>query len=324
MVGAPMDGWRTWRAAMHDALYGPAGFYRGASVPGRHFRTAAHVSPRWADALFELCRRVDDGLGSPDGFTVVDLGAGGGELAGGLARRAPDRWRLVGVDVAPRPAQLPDRVEWSDAPPPSYAGMLLAVEWLDVVPVDVVELTADGLRLVTVAPDGAERLDGPAGEDDARWLERWWTPTEIGDRAEVGRSRDDAWAAAVAGLERGLAVAVDYAAVPARDCAGTLTGYRDGRQSLPVPDGSMDLTAHVLFESCAAAVTADEVRLMSQRDALHSLGVTAGRPPYDGDPQAYLRALSETGEAAELVDPAGLGGFAWLLAAKDISVPIGG
>ena len=308
---------------MQDALYGDQGFYRGTAVPARHFRTAAHVSPRWAQALGELARRVDVALGEPDGFTVVDLGAGGGELVAALAESAPARWRLAGVDVAPRPDRLPDRVEWSATVPAPFTGVLLAVEWLDVVPVDVVERTDDGLRLVTVADDGTERLDGPPADDDRRWLERWWLPAEVDDRAEVGRSRDEGWAGAVRCVERGVALAVDYGAMPARDRAGTLTGYRDGRQTLPVPDGSMDLTAHVLFESCVVAAEADTTVLLTQRDALRQLGVNAGRPAYGGDAREYLRALSETGEAAELVDPAGLGGFGWLLATKGMSPPIG-
>jgi SAM-dependent MidA family methyltransferase len=317
-----MDSWRPWREAMRDALYGDAGFYRASGVPGRHFRTAAHASPQWADALLALATRVDHDLEQPADFTVVDLGAGGGELLAHLAELSPRGWRLVGVDVAPRPAGLPVRVEWRAALPEAFDGLLLAVEWLDVVPVDVVERTEDGLRLIEVAANGAERLAGAAPRAEADWLERWWPLAEAHDRAEVGRTRDEAWSAAVGHVQRGVALAVDYAAVPARDVAGTLTGYRGGRQVLPVPDGSCDITAHVLMESCAAAVSAGDSTLTTQREALRQLGLSAARPAYSGEASAYLESLSRVGDAAELLDESGLGGFAWLLHAKQTALPL--
>jgi SAM-dependent MidA family methyltransferase len=305
---------------MAEALYGDGGFYRAGGAPGRHFRTSAHASPQWAAALAELARQVDQLLGEPVDFTVVDMGAGGGEVLADLAATAPARWRLVGVEIAPRPGQLPARVDWTDALPVGFTGVLLAVEWLDVVPVDVVELTEAGPRLVEVTRDGRER-PGPAPSlADADWLQRWWPLESLGDRAEVGLSRDEVWADAVRRLTRGVAVAVDYAAVPARDLGGTLTGYREGRQLLPVPDGSCDITAHVLLESCATACDDVESMLLGQREALGRLGVSAPRPAYGGDPTAYLTALSAAGEAAELLDPAGLGAFTWLLQAKGTRV----
>src|SRR3954452_1901712 len=214
---------------MQDALYGPDGFYRSPGAPARHFRTSVHTSPLWVDAIAGLARRVDLALGSPADFTFVDMGAGGGELVGALAATSPARWSLVGVDVATRPDGLPERVEWLAEAPEGVAGLVVACEWLDVVPVDVVERTDDGVRLVEVADDGEERTGRPVADEDADWLSRWWPLAEVGDRAEVGRTRDEAWAALMSSsLREGVAVAIDYAADPRRDVAGTMTGYRDG------------------------------------------------------------------------------------------------
>lgn len=303
---------------MAEALYGERGFYRRRRAPAAHFRTAAHVSPLWVSAWARITEQVARDV---DAMTVVEIGAGGGELLTGLAAAAPPSWRLVGVDVCPRPDGLADRVEWTDTAPASFDGVLIAVEWLDVVPVDVVERTHDDTRLVEVAANGQERLGDAVGPDAADWLARWWPLEEVGDRAEVGLARDAAWAQAVARLRRGLAVAVDYAAVPARDVAGTLAGYRGGRQVAAVPDASCDLTAHVLMQSCAAAVDGVTTQLTTQRDALRALGLTARRPSYAGDPQRYLAALQEVGEVAELTDPGGLGGFAWLMHARGVPLP---
>ncbi|XLE02048.1 SAM-dependent methyltransferase [Streptomyces sp. 184] len=55
--------------------------------------------------------------------------------------------------------------------------------------------------------------------------------------------------------------------------------------------------------------------LLSQREALRGLGVDGSRPPLalaSSDPAGYLRRLAAAGQAAELLDPAGLGGFTWL------------
>jgi SAM-dependent MidA family methyltransferase len=303
---------------MAEALYGGDGFYVAAGAPGRHFRTAAHASPAWAAAMTGLAAHVEESLGFPETFTVVDVGAGGGELLAGLAARAPRRWALAGVDVAPRPDTLPDRVDWLSDPPDGITGLLLAVELLDVVPVDVVELTEAGPRLVEVSSSGDERLAGPPPESDLAWLDRWWPLVDTGDRAEVGTPRDRLWSALAATVHRGVAIAVDYAAVPARDVAGTLTGYRDGRQVRPVPDGGCDLTAHVRFES----LRGPDDQLVAQREALRRLGVDGRRPAYTGDAASYLTQLSAAGESAELLDPAGLGGFSWLLHAVDVPQPL--
>jgi SAM-dependent MidA family methyltransferase len=304
---------------MDEALYGPNGFYRASGTPGAHYRTAAHTSPyrssAWAKAIADLAERTG-------GDHVVEIGAGGGELITALAEMLPERWQLTAVDVAPRPVTVPARVEWRDEAPPEFHGLLIAVEWLDVVAVDVVELTDEGLRYVEVAPDGAERLGDPVDEPDAAWLAQWWPVAEPGDRAEIGRTRDEAWAAAVARLTQGVAVAVDYGADPRRDVAGTMTGYRAGRQVMPAPDGSCDITAHVLLESCPAAVPDVQSLLLTQRDALTRLGVSGRRPSYGGDPRAYLSELSAAGEAAELLDPGGLGGFTWLVQAKGVALPL--
>jgi SAM-dependent MidA family methyltransferase len=236
------------------------------------------------------------------------MGAGGGELIGCLAAISPPSWRLVGVDLAPRPEGLPARVEWNAQPPADVVGLVAAVEWLDVVPVDVVERAADGVRLVEVDDCGDERLGPLATGRDREWIDRWWPLAEVGDRAEVGWPRDDAWRDLVACLDRGVAIAVDYMAVPERHGGGTLTGYRDGRQVRPVPDGSTDITAHVLLRSCAGPTAS----LRTQREALRALGVDGKVPAYEIDPRGYAAALTRASAAAELLDPGGLGGFGWL------------
>lgn len=321
---------RPWREQWTAALYGPAGFYDRGEEPAAHFRTSVHASPLFAAAVLELLRRVDRALGQPDAVDLVDVGAGRGELLAGVAAAAdPDlraRLRLTAVEVGPVPGDV--RVLRDVAELPELTGLLVANEWLDDVPLDVVEQTATGPRVVLVSPTGAESMGDPPGGADAAWLARWWPLDAVGDRAEIGRSRDEAWAAAVGRLARGVAVAVDYAhEAPSRPPEGTLTGYRGGRQVQPVPDGSCDLTAHVALDAVAAAGRAaggTETRLDDQRAALQALGVDARRPPLQlagTDPPAYLRALQRAGEAGELLDRGGLGAFGWLVQGVGVPLP---
>jgi SAM-dependent MidA family methyltransferase len=299
-------------------LYGPDGFYRRPEGPSAHFRTSVHASPLFAVAVARLLARVDEALGRPDGLAFVDVAAGRGELAAGVLDALPEdvaaRTRAYAVEIAGRPDGLDDRIEWRDEPPKGVTGLLFANEWLDNVPVEVAEADADGVpRLVLVGRDGTERLGEPVTGAQAAWLERWWPLSGTGGRAEIGLPRDTAWAAAVATVERGLAVAVDYAhRADARPPFGTLTGFRGGRECAPVPDGSCDITAHVALDACALP----GARLLTQRTALRALGITGARPPLtlaSTDPTAYVRALAHASAAAELTEPVGLGAFGWLL-----------
>lgn len=333
--------WRGWREATEEALYGPAGFYRRPEGPGGHFRTSVHASALFAGAVARLLCLVDEALGGPSELAFVDMAAGRGELASGVLAVLPPsvaaRARVCAVEQAERPAGLDSRIEWLAEPPAGVVGLLFANEWLDNVPLDVVELDPSGApRLVLVRADGTEALGDPLAADDpaTRWLERWWplhgpdAAAGAGLRAEVGLPRDEAWAGAVASLARGLAVAVDYGhARVGRPLFGTLTGFREGRETAPVPDGSCDITAHVALDACAAAVTSDgdpRPLLLSQRAALHALGVSGGRPPLalaSSDPAGYVRALASAGQAAELTASGGLGDFGWLLCPVDAPLP---
>jgi SAM-dependent MidA family methyltransferase len=325
------DGWRGWRAAAEEALYGPDGFYRRPEGPAGHFRTSVHASPLFAAAVARLLCRVDDALGHPAALDFVDLAAGRGELAAGVLAALPaevaSRARVRAVEIAGRPDGLDPRIVWTDALPHRVDGLLFANEWLDNVPVEVAEVDSAGVaRRVLVRRDGAERLGEPVSGAEAEWLARWWPlPAEQGLRAEIGAPRDAAWAAAVSRVGRGLAVAVDYAhTAEARPPFGTLTGFRQGRETRPVPDGSCDITAHVALDACAASGLPG-ARLCTQRDALRALGVTGARPPLtlaSTHPADYVRALASAGEAAELTAAGGLGDFGWLLQPVRIEDPL--
>jgi SAM-dependent MidA family methyltransferase len=321
MAEAAGPQWATWRVATERALYGEGGFYRRTPGPAAHFRTSVHASPLFAGAVLCLARAA--GL-----RTVVDVGSGRGELLRALHALRPGLG-LVGVERAARPAGLPEQIDWLSAMPEGVEALVVANEWLDDVPLDVVELTVDGPRLVEVDPaTGHERLGPPPSGSDLSWLDRWWPLSRTGDRAEVGRPRDEAWAAVVRRLRRGIAVAVDYDHLRGdRPRTATLTGYAHGSQVAPVPDGSCDVTSHVALDACAAAgqgAGSTWTLLATQRAALRALGVDASLPDLAtarSDPAGYVAALSRASQAGELVARGGLGDFGWLVQGVGTAVP---
>jgi SAM-dependent MidA family methyltransferase len=303
-----------WRTAWDRALYGPEGFFRH-HAPADHFRTSVHGSPLLAEAMIRLLR--DRGLD-----TLVDVGCGRGELLDAVHRLAPNL-TLLGVEVAARPADLPAAVDWSPVLPSAVDGVLLAHEWLDNVPCHVVEVDPAGaVRVVHVDPATGEeslghRIDEP-GVPPAlgEWLAQWW-PLDLrepGTRAEVGTSRDRAWADAVGRVGRGLAIAVDYGHTKeSRPPYGSMRAYRDGHEAEVVPDGSRDVTAAVAVDAVAAATSGT---VLSQREALERLGISAERPPLPlarSAPREYAAALAESTRASDLTAAGGLGDFYWVV-----------
>jgi SAM-dependent MidA family methyltransferase len=281
------------REAMQRALYGPDGFYV-RHRPARHFRTSSQ-SPVFAGAIARLVGRVDAALGEPSTVDVVDVGAGEGSLLRNLGESLPPDLR---ARVRLRAVELGDPVI-----PDGIVGVLLAMEWLDNVPLD---LARDGVYL----DDGA-----PLSTEDAEWVARWWPDPEPGRVVEIGRTRDEAWAFAVAQVQAGLAVAVDYGHLSGtRPAHTTLAAFRDGREVDVVFDGSADITCHVALDSAGSRAGA-RYHIKRQREWLKALGVDGGRPPLDlarSDPSGYVRALAAASEAGTLLDPSGLGGHWWL------------
>lgn len=307
-----------WAQAWRDASRA----FWATSLPSEHFRTSA--GPGVAPRVAEIIRATDARLRHPADLTIVDIGCGDGALLSLVREQCPDlegRARWIGIDL--RPFARPD-VESLTAMCPTqipgapFVGVVMAHEWLDELPCDVVERDADGVdRVLLVDREGCEVL-GPAlsdGDGCARlgvdavvareWLDRWWPLRDPGDRAEVGWRRDRAWAWMGSLLERGTALVTDYGhdrdSRGEADRRGTLVAYRGGRVVTPVPDGTCGVTAHVAVDACAHALPGTV--LSTQRDEI---------------PRAHLSDSVDSGDVAayfdnlRLRDHSRLGGIRWL------------
>lgn len=309
--------WQPWRSAWHEALYGPDGFYRQLAGPGGHFATSAQGIPGGGRLLAKALVALAEGAGC---HRVVDVGSGRGELLAEVSAVAPTM-QLTGVDIVDRPVDLPQGAEWLVSPggaslPAALRDLqdtlVVAHEWLDVVPCFVAEHDGTVWRTVEVDAAGAERLATPVTGSDLQWLQRHWVADPAaGERVEVGAARDAAYRELRGRVDSGLLVTVDYGHLRSdRPRWGTLTGYRDGVQCPPHPGGGTDITAHVAMDSLGA----DE--LVRQRILFDRLGLRPGAPEHalaGEDPPAYLRALAERSSYAALTAAGGLGDFWWAL-----------
>ncbi len=268
---------------MHLALYAPGlGYYSaGATKFGAagDFITAPEVSPVFGRVLARQCAAI---LTQVDNPSILEFGAGSGRLVIDILRKlvelnaVPDKYLIleVSADLARRQASLlrdeiPDlieRVVWIDQLPQDFAGVIVANEVLDALPVERFVRTADGIAQLCVAvEDGnfvAEEREAPeyliaavaAIETD---LQR---PLPEGYVSEVCTAAPQ-WIESVAGaLSHGMVLLFDYG-VSRRDyyaaerAGGWLRCHfrHHVHQDPYILPGIQDLTAWVDFSSVATA-----------------------------------------------------------------------
>jgi SAM-dependent MidA family methyltransferase len=195
------------------ALYGTDGFYNSGGIAGRRgdFLTSPEVGPlfgavvaRWIDAEHER-------LGRPDGFKVVECGAGPGTLARSILLAAPhwrDRYVAVEVSAAQR-ERHPDGVQsQADLPEGPITGVIIANELLDNLPFRLAVFDG-GWREALVEVD----RQGVASERLVAAPPEWgWLPVGAAHGARVPvQEAARRWVGdAIARLTAGTVLAFDY------------------------------------------------------------------------------------------------------------------
>jgi SAM-dependent MidA family methyltransferase len=354
---AQAGGWIGFARYMELALYAPGlGYYAaGATKLGGagDFVTAPELSGLFSRTLARQAAEILARIGGE----VLELGPGSGRMAADLLMalaelgRLPDRYLMleVSADLRERqertlvalPRALRDRVRWIDRLPERLAGVVLANEVLDALPVELVIWRAGEAqqRGVTVRGGRFEHEDRPlpAGRlrEEAGRLAR--AHAGVGGAAEyvseLGLAARELTATLGRMLVRGALVFVDYGFGeaelyhPQRDRGTLMCHYRHRAHDDPfVWPGLQDITAHVDFSAVAHAGVGAGLALLgyaSQANFLVNLGITdvLAELPSD-DAAAYARAVAPV---QKLLSPAEMGELFKVLAlGRGLEAPLTG
>ena len=281
-VIADAGGWIGFARYMEMALYEPGlGYYSAGARKfgeGGDFVTAPEIAPVFSRCMAGQCAEVL----ALQGGDVLELGAGSGAMAASMLAEfeslgvLPARYLILDVSADLRERQratiaaavphMLERVEWLDRPPDGFAGVVVANEVLDALPVDRFawrggEARALGVTAVAGGFEWAEAAAGPALAAAVDAIRRdcgadW--PDGYVSEVNTGLAP---WLATVAGaISSAVVLLVDYG-LPRREfysaerTAGTLLchfrhRFNDDPFARP---GLQDITAWVDFTAVAEA-----------------------------------------------------------------------
>ncbi len=341
-------GWIPFSRFMEAALYAPGlGYYSaGAAKFGTagDFVTAPEMTPLFGRTLAHAIAPVL----AETGGEVLELGAGSGRLAadvlGELERLGtlPARYAILEVSADLRERQqetitrtlphLAGRVQWLDALPAGFSGVILGNEVLDALPVDLVHWTdagplARGVSVSDARPStNSVRPERVEGRTEFAWQDRPLNDPLLRARAEaldlapgyvseINLAADALIASLAQSLTQGLILLIDYGFSgaeyyhPQRHMGTLRAHYRhhalDDPFHLP---GLCDLTAHVDFTAVARAGMAAGLAVAgyaSQANFLLNSGLT--ELLMQTPPTAAAAYLPQANAVQRLVSPAEMG-----------------
>ncbi|MBO9536373.1 class I SAM-dependent methyltransferase [Herbaspirillum sp.] len=347
---AAAGGWISFERYMELALYAPqVGYYSGGAAKlGKEgdFTTAPEISPLFGATLAHLATEL---IAASESIANVflEFGAGTGKLAFDILSelksrdQLPQQYFIVEISAQLRARQretlgeFAALVEWLDALPESFSGIVLGNEVLDAMPVRLA-VKSDGAWLergVTVNAQGtfefADRaVDGLPVEQipDAGELPDGYL-TEL---APVATGFMRTLARMIARGEGAAAILPDYG-FPAAEyylddrAQGTLMcHYRHHAHPDPfyLP-GLQDITAHVDFTAMAVAAVEEGAEVLaytSQGAFLLNAGI--GELLLRTSPEASAQYLPQANAMQKLISPAEMGELFKVLAiGKNVEWP---
>lgn len=284
-------------AYMETVLYHPElGYYSQERNPigtEGDFYTSVNVDPAFGELLVRLFQAMQAGI---PGFTLLELGAGTGELARHILETRRFPYRILERSPAMRARQQKTLegfdVAWIDALPDRIEGCVFSNEFFDALPVRRFVRRDGVVRELYVGP-GLRELEGdPDPPVDFPLLEDGCA-ADLSDAA-IDWIRDIGQA-----LGRGYHLAIDYGyrrEALFRQQRGTLMCYRRhvADEDPYEHPGEKDMTTHVNFSDLIDAgreVGLDPVGLRSQKDFLIGLGLLGILGPLGGatDPASIRR-----------------------------------
>ena len=277
------DGSISFAQFMHLALYSPGlGYYNvGTEKFGAagDFITAPEISPLFGRVVARQCKAV---LEQTDKGKILELGAGSGRLAVDILRSLADQGSLpeqyqileTSADLKARQEalireELPglhEIVRWLDQLPENFAGVVIANEVADALPVERFQRTDDAVLQmhVTAASTGFDWSSRPAPQVLAAAVEKieaeLGEPLPGGYQSEVSLGLPD-WIGQLATcLHQGLVLLFDYGISRReyysadRDQGWLRCHFRHHAHNEPlIYAGIQDLTSWVDFTAVAEA-----------------------------------------------------------------------
>ena len=332
---AAAGGWISFARYMELVLYAPGlGYYSAGAQklgPDGDFTTAPEISRLFGRTL---ARYFAETLSehAPD---ILELGAGSGKLARDVLDeldrlgRSPRRYWILEPSASLRARQREllaghsPRVEWLDALPSEFAGVIFGNEVLDALPVELVHWYPDrtsrrGVELEHGALKFAERLITEGALNDQADVIRGELGgyLERGDyRSEIGLAAQALTRSLASILKRGLLLWIDYGFErpafyhPQRRDGTLMCHYRHHAHGDPfyLP-GLQDITAHVDFSAIDAAARAgglDAALYTTQARFLLANGILELLAETDANDA--VRYLPLANQVSRLTSPAEMG-----------------
>lgn len=275
----------TFAEYMDRALYDPQfGYYARSRTKigaGGDFFTSPHLSSDFGELIAEQLAELWQVLEQPDPFTLVEMGAGQGLLAGDvlryLQRRYPDCFAALTYLIVEKAASHVSeqqqrlqrwldagvRLKWSsieDIPPESIVGCIFSNELVDAFPVHLVTIVNHQLKEIYVRTQ-ADRFTEVVSDISTPDLANYFKLVGINFndypdhyRTEVNLAALDWIETVAAKLQRGFVLTIDYGYTASRyynpgRSQGTLQCYfQHSHHNDPyINVGEQDITAHVDF-----------------------------------------------------------------------------
>jgi SAM-dependent MidA family methyltransferase len=239
------------------------------------------MQPVFGQLIAARIRHLFQEMGSPSDFTIVELGAGRGEMAPAFAE-----WCYVPVEIhAPvAPAILPpaEPIGLADSHlPDQVRGVFFSNEFFDALPVEaLVFLRGEFRRRLVASKEGrfvwtAGDLASP--ELDA-YLRRFFPPPVEGICYEANLEALNWIECMSRALRSGYVLSIDYGytrAEAVRFPRGTLMSYRrhTAREDVLADPGEQDITAQVNFSALALIAAGEDefARSLAALDAAEQL-----------------------------------------------------
>lgn len=328
----PEFGYYMVESQQHDSVsvkVGQIGFLGG------DFYTAPYLHPLLAKALARQIAEVDEILGYPDEFAVLEMGCGEGLLARDILKSCMGtnpslfgRLHYIMIDRSPAMVKkqrgcldllLNDgaRISWENSLEAlgrdAMCGVVLSNELVDAFPVHRVRMQESVLQEMHVTHQDGQFVEYWASPPSAginEWFETVGVPLPEGSVTEVNLE-GTTWMTEVGRvLKKGVVLTIDYGHTaadyfaPERKEGCLRCHYQHTVNQNPFQHvGLQDMTAHVNFTSLARAGETAGLLVSGFTDLMHLLmGLGIEEMVSDGDPEAPT-----TRAAMELLRPNGMG-----------------